>query len=110
MGKQYFIVGKSVLGSRTIPDNRIFPGMEVRRNYSFALFCGKCGEVWGRLLHDAAVYTQVRVVPCLKHGDGRFSLTFPWPEECFNFEDDWPPEAIKHEFFAELAWTLKETK
>lgn len=102
MGTQHFILGKSVLGSRRIPDNRVIPGLEIRRHHSYAFFCLRCGDIWGRLLHEGAPLTQCITRPCLAHGEGRFSFTHFFAGEPYNFERDWPPAAIKHEFLAEL--------
>jgi len=103
MAAQHFFVGNRYLGARKIPDFRVIPGLEVRRHYSYALFCMRCGAVWGRLLHDGAELTQCTIRPCLRHGDGKLSMTHHFEGEPFNFESDWPPAAVAHEFSAELA-------
>lgn len=100
---QHFFVGSRHLGSRTIPDFRVVPGLEVRRHYSYALFCMRCGEIWGRLLHESAELTQCTIRPCLRHGDGKLSCTHYFAGEPWNFEVDWPPAAVAYEFQAELA-------
>lgn len=103
MAAQHFFVGTRYLGSRTIPDTRCIPGLEVRRHYSYALFCMRCGEIWGRFLHERSTLTQCTIRPCLLHGDGKLSTSHFFAGEPTNFEADWPPAAIAHEFAAELA-------
>lgn len=103
MAAQHFFVGPRHLGARTIPDLRVIPGLEVRFHHSYAYFCLRCGEIWGRLLHERADLTQCAIRPCLRHGDGKLSTTHHFAGEPTNFEDDWPPAAVAHEFAAELA-------
>lgn len=103
MSLQHFFVGPRHLGARQIPDLRVIPGLEVRFHHSYAYFCLRCGEVWGRLLHERADLTQCTIRPCLRHGDGKLSTTHFFAGEPTNFEDDWPPAAVAHEFAAELA-------
>jgi len=105
MGTQHFILGKSVLGARKIPDLRVIPGLEVRFHHSYCFFCIRCGEIWGRLLHDRAEYTQCVCRPCLAHGDGRFSHASFFPGEPDNFERNWPVAAMRHELLAEISFT-----
>lgn len=102
MASQHFFLGSRHLGSRRIEDTRCIPGLEVRRHYSYAFFCMRCGDIWGRLLHDHAVLTQCVTRPCAAHGDGRFSTTHFLAGEPTNFEPDWPPAAVAHEFSCEL--------
>lgn len=102
MGQQHFFVGTAYLGSRTIETNRVIPGLEVRPHYSYALFCMRCGEIWGRLLHDKSRLTQVITRPCLAHGCGRLSNNFEYAGEPLYYERDWPAAATRHEFLAIL--------
>jgi hypothetical protein len=102
MAAQHFFLGQAYLGHRMIPDLRVVPGLEVRRHYSQVYFCMRCGEIWGRMIHDKAELTQNFNRPCLEHGGGNFSTPFPWPETCLDFADDWPAAAIAHEFKVEL--------
>lgn len=37
-----------------------------------ALFCGDCGEVWGRVEIEGRRYWFVRNRPCERHGGGNF--------------------------------------
>jgi len=94
---QHFFVGQTYLGSRLIPDFRTIPGIEVRRHHSYALFCPRCGDIWGRLIHDGAGYTQLTHRSCVKHGDGRLSDLHEHGEPIY-FEKDWPKDAVKYEF------------
>lgn len=103
MASQHFFLGSRHLGTRQIPDMRIVPGLDVRPHHSYAFFCMRCGDIWGRLLHDRGRLTQCTIRPCARHGDGRFSTTFHFAGEPTNFEADWPPAAISHEFSCELA-------
>lgn len=108
MASQQFYVDGRYLGARTIPDNFVVPGLAVRRHFSYAFFCLRCGEVWGRLLHLKGELTQVVGRPCRKHGDGRLSQTHFFAGEPYNFERDWPPAAIRHEFECELSLAERE--
>lgn len=110
MASQHFFIEGRYLGSREIPTNRAVPGLSLRRHDSIVYFCGRCGEIWGRLLHDAATYTQCYNVACRLHGDGK--LSFLWNTVGFEenyFEDNWPPEAVKYEFERFLEQTSKGT-
>lgn len=102
MAAQHFFLGQRHLGTRQIPDMRIVPGLDLRLHYSYAYFCMRCGDIWGRLLHDRGPLTQCIVRPCQRHGDGRFSATYTYPGEPTNFEADWPAGAVAHEFQCEL--------
>lgn len=104
MASQHFFVGGAYLGSRIIPTNRVIPGLEIREAHSLALFCMRCGDVWGRLIHDKSRLTLCWMRPCLSHGDGALSLLHGAPHEpYFDLADDWPDAAIKSEFLAELS-------
>ncbi len=105
MGRQTFFLGTRCLGSRNITDFRLIPGLEVRALHSRAYFCGKCGDIWGRLLHDKAGFTECTLRPCLAHGDGRFSQYHDFGEGT-DFSADWPAAAKLHETRAwlEYAW------
>ena len=98
MALQHFIVEGQYLGARAIPDLRQVPGMEVRRHYSYVLYCGRCGEIWARFLHDGAEYTQLSQIACRKHGDGKLSCWPAWLDVPTRFEQDWPPAAVRWEF------------
>ena len=108
MALQHFFVGGEYLGSRQIPDNRVVPGLEVRRHHSHALFCMHCGEIWGRILHEGAPLTQITCRPCLAHGDGMLGHWFYFSGDPHNYEDDWPKGAIRHEFQAILNHTIRK--
>ena len=108
MAFQHFFVDGQYLGARKIPDNRVVPGLEVRRHHSYALFCMRCGEIWGRILHEDAPLTQITCRPCLKHGCGMLSHWHYFTGDPHNYEDDWPAAAVRHEFNAILTLTAKE--
>ena len=110
MAAQHFFLGSRHLGTRQIPDTRCIPGLEVRFHHSYAYFCMRCGDIWARLLHDRAPLTQCIVRPCLRHGDGRLSHTHFFAGEPTNFEADWPPAAVAHEFQAELAFSTSQER
>ena len=103
MAAQHFFVEGCYLGSRQIPDCRVVPGLDVRWHHSYALFCMRCGEIWGRFLHDKAPLTQPIVRPCLRHGDGRLAFTHHNLGDPHNFDPDWPDEAVAYEFKAWMA-------
>ena len=103
MAAQHFFVEGRYLGSRQIPDCRVVPGLDVRWHPSFALSCMRCGEIWGRFLHDKAPLTQPIVRPCLRHGDGRLAFTHHNLGDPHNFDPDWPDEAVAYEFKAWMA-------
>jgi hypothetical protein len=111
---QHFFVDGRHLGSRLIPTNRLVPGLDVRPHHSYALFCMRCGEIWGRLMHEAAPLTQIICRPCLKHGDGSLSWLHDSAaninESPLGFADDWPSAAIRHEFRAYMAHAEKESR
>ena len=97
MALQHFFANGLYLGSRHIPDYRVIPGLEVRRHFSHVLFCPRCGEIWGRILHDGATYHQSTYRPCTKHGNGRLSELHEHGEPVY-FELDWPADAVTYEF------------
>ena len=98
MSAQHIFAEGRYLGSRTIPDNRVIPGLEVRRHHSYALYCLRCGDIWARFLHDGATLTQLTCRPCRKHGDGRLASTHFAQGDPHNYASDWPDEAIAYEF------------
>ncbi|TXH42222.1 MAG: hypothetical protein E6Q97_36100 [Desulfurellales bacterium] len=104
MGAQHFFVEGKYLGCRQIPNMRLVPGLEVRPHFSYAYFCGRCGEIWGRILHDKAQWTQVEYRPCRKHGDGRLSAHPDWTDRPDRAEEDWPPEALTYEFSSTVTY------
>ena len=103
MATQHFFVGQTWLGSREIETMRLIPGLEIRPQHSYAYFCMHCGEIWGRLMHEKAKLTQVVNRSCSAHGDGRLSGNPEWFDEPTRFENDWPDEAVKYEFFLQLS-------
>lgn len=59
--------------------------------FSEALFCQKCGEIWGRVVEGLAPEWHVTNRRCAKHGDGSFIA--PWRT---TFEE-LPPEVLRYE-------------
>lgn len=108
MARQDFFVGTHYLGWREIPDNRVVPGLEVRRHHSTVLFCPRCGEIWGRLLHAGSRYHQLVHRLCLQHGEGWLSCHPSWSDDPSLFSPDWPPRAIRWEFEALLRHVERE--
>lgn len=102
MAAQHFFVFGRHLGSRVIDSYRRVPGLEVKYQPSYALYCHACGDIWGRIIHQGAQITQIRCTLCSKHGDGRLSPLHNWPDDPCNFDPSWPKAAITHEFFVEL--------
>ena len=102
MAAQHFFAQGRYLGCRTIPDYRVVPGLEVRWYDSRVLYCMRCGEIWGRLLHDQAPLAQLTIRPCAKHGDGRLACHPTWHDDPTRFEDDWPEAAVRYEYQASL--------
>lgn len=107
MALQHFFADGEYLGARTIPDMRVVTGLEVRRHFSYGYYCGRCGEIWGRLLHDGASYTQLTHLPCRQHGGGLLSCHPAWFDMPTRFEFDWPIAATKREFNILLAEALQ---
>jgi hypothetical protein len=110
MASQHFFVQGRYLGKRLIPDNWVVPGLEVRRHHSYCLYCLRCGEIWGRLIHDKGIYHQIRCTPCEAHGDGRLSCPPSWTDDPTAFQADWPVEAIRYEFRVTLDRLSKEAE
>ena len=111
MAAQHFFADGRYLGSRQIPSHRLIPGLEVKWYDSQVFYCLRCGEIWGRLLHEKASYFQITCRLCSSHGDGR--LSDDWMPADYNrtrFEEDWPPDAVKYEFERQLAVREKELK
>jgi hypothetical protein len=114
VASQHFFVNGHHLGTRQIPTNRLVPGLEIRPHFSYALFCLRCGDIWGRLMHEPSPLTQIICRPCLQHGDGRLA----WLHDSIanindsplGFADDWPAEAIRYEFRANMALLEKELR
>ena len=98
MAQQNIFLRDEYLGSRPIPDWRIVPGLETRWHFSYALYCGRCGDIWARFVHVGARYTQLTQRPCAEHGDGRLACCSAWHDVPMRFEDDWPPAAVEYEF------------
>lgn len=100
--KQHFFVGKDYLGARGIPHTSLILN-ERHVTSSYAYFCSHCGEIWGRLLHEAeGARTQITTRPCLRHSHhgwgGYLSSPASWGEGPCAFARDWPAGAIHYEF------------
>lgn len=98
MASQHFFVEGRYLGSRLIPNYRKMPGLETRWHHSYVYFCGRCGDLWARFLHDQAEFTQLMNVRCRKHGDGVLQCHETWADLPLRFERDWPLAAKRYEF------------
>lgn len=101
MGRQILEADGVVLGERQIEGFRKIPGFPIRPNDSYAYFCDRCGEIWGRLRHEGAGSTQCIYRACRKHGDGRLSMQYPAGQP-LGVAEDWPREALLREFLIEL--------
>ena len=109
MSTQHFFLGNRHLGSREIETTRIIQGLEVKPHDSYVYFCGRCGDIWARFLHDKARYTQCFHFPCAKHGDGHLSMLHDRADyDPLYFEENWPPAAVQYEFERFLAHAIKE--
>lgn len=108
MARQSFFLGSRYLGSREIDPLRLIPGLEVRRHFSYAHFCGRCGEIWARIILDGATWTQLGYRACPKHAnhefslDGRLSDNETWLDSPIRYAEDWPEGATRVEFNAVL--------
>ncbi len=103
MTHQYFQLRNRHLGSREIPRYVTIPGLAVRKHFSYAFFCMRCGDIWARLLSDEADLTQIVCRPCEKHGDGRLSRVFHTPDMPDAVGRDWPKPALQWELIRELS-------
>ena len=108
MARQHIFAEGRYLGSRMIPTNRVFPGLDIRVNDSYVKFCARCGDIWCRFIHEAAEYTQLVCEPCPKHivagyWGGTLGCHPTWTHLPYLFADDWPPDAVAYEFNALLS-------
>jgi hypothetical protein len=112
MTAQVFIVRGKVLGARPVQSHyRTVEGFSIRPSYAY--FCPKCSEIWGKVIVDHfASYHNVVARRCPYHAesgtDGSLAGSPYWLEDPTAFDADWPPEAIKHEFHNALQKALKE--
>lgn len=112
MARQSFFLGTRFLGSREIEPMRLIPGLEVRHHFSYAHFCGRCGDVWARIILEGATWTQLEQRLCPKHAnhqfsiDGRLSDNEAWLDSPIRYADDWPEGATRVEFDATLSHYL----
>jgi hypothetical protein len=104
VARQHIFADGAYLGSRIIPNFVCIPGFDPRAHHSYALFCMRCGEVWGRFIHEGALLTQPVNRPCRKHGDGRLSCPPQWTDNPTAIEADWPDAAIAYEFASCLTY------
>lgn len=108
LAKQHFFISGRHLGYREVPAFVKIPGFEVRRQSSYAYFCGLCGDIWGRIHVEGAPYTRSIERPCLRHGNGRLSDLAYIEGDFFPYwREDWPPAATEHEFRAFLQEAIK---
>ena len=110
--KQHLFSHGAYLGSREIPTYTKSSDGQLRINNSYVLFCPACGEVWGRLMHEHwGAFCQIIYRQCREHAkfpsDGFLSLRgYEDKPPCLpgmEIEDNWPVEAIRHEFQSALA-------
>lgn len=106
MARQTFEVGGKVLGERSVP-SFVYSELEggKRPTPSYAYFCSRCGEIWGRLRTEGAQYTQCCYRACEAHGDGRLAQHWIRGEEPSILARDWPREALARELRLELEAT-----
>lgn len=108
MAEQHFFVEGRYLGSRPIPNNRMIPGLPIKRHDSIVYFCIRCGDIWARFLHDGAELTQCQHRPCARHGDGQLSWVHDFHGyDMMYFEENWPPAAVQYEFERFLDYASK---
>jgi hypothetical protein len=78
---------------------------EVEYLMSFALFCGRCGEVWGRVRRGSAWYCISR--RCERHGEefvgGSFFQDYAWHHDLDGLFRS-SPHLLSHEFEVHMAW------
>lgn len=98
MATQTFEADGKVLGSREVP-SFVYSELEgaKRPTPSYAYFCPRCGEIWGRLRTEGAAYTQCCYRPCEAHGDGRLAQHWVRGEEPSLLARDWPKAALMRE-------------
>lgn len=103
--KQHFFLNGAYLGSREIPTWTTLGGSEPPRvASSYLLICGKCGEIWGKMMHDhPEAFTQPVLSACREHAlfpsDATFTVeTDRYPNarhmgDCEGF----PPGVLEHD-------------
>lgn len=105
---QHFFLQGRYLGARQISAWFRLSGEAPRYQHSYVLFCGRCGDIWARLIVDGAPYTQVIQTPCRAHGDGRISCSPRWKDHPTCIDISWPSEAIRYEFERTLEQAIKD--
>lgn len=102
MGSQTIEADGVVLGVREVEHWRRRDTLfAIRPTDSYAYFCPKCGDIWGRLRHEGASYWQCVYRYCRAHGDGRLSMQYPAGQPT-GIERNWPRAALLREFMIEL--------
>ena len=111
MTAQTFLVKGKFLGYREVPTYTRFADSAFRITPSWNFFCPDCREIWARVTVDHfASYHNIATRKCFEHGDGTLA-EYPSLLEGGGFVywgEDWPEEAVHHEFKVTLARALKE--
>lgn len=111
MGQQIFEADRQYLGQRLIPGFRrpedTWNGV-ARVTDSYAFFCPRCGEIWGRMVHEGATFTQCWSRNCAEHGDGRMAWWNPAGSPV-GLAADWPRAALLRELMMEIRLAEKES-
>ena len=113
MSTQHFLIRERYLGNRIIDNYRDDPGIGIHIANSYILVCGRCQDVWARVLHDHfAAYTQVLQRACPDHiqypADGFISSASSRYPDALALDITWPSEAIQHDFTVALSHPLLE--
>lgn len=104
--KQHFFLRGEWIGSREIPTwSTLDPQGGPRVNSSYVLFCPKCADIWGKMMHEAeGAYCQIVNSHCVEHAgfpsDATFSAPFAEPGQARNFAG--MPEAVQRHDVAAL--------
>lgn len=85
------------LGTRLIGDTILNPRWAdtEEARYNQALFCPRCGDIWGRIIHHPADEWHATIRNCPRHptSDAAGSFIAPWRT---TFEE-LPPEVLRYE-------------
>lgn len=103
--KQHIFLRGEWIGARDIPTWDSL-GPEPSLAHSYALFCPKCAEIWGKLMHDhPEAYCQVETQYCRDHAtqpsDGTFTRQSRWDDpRSWGYGGEWPREALLNDIIA----------
>ncbi len=109
--KQLFFLNGRYLGSREVPTYSQGLDGGFRITSSYVLVCPKCGEIWGRLMHEhLQAYCQIIHTRCMEHAifpsEGTLSSQCPYPGDLRGWAPDWPKAATEHDIIALSTWAL----